>query len=286
MAWIARDLEKSWKTSPALPVQILRGVRQCGKSSLLAQLGEPRRTHVTLDDLRLRQTASEDPGLFLSQYPPPLTIDEVQHAPALFSEIKMRVDAARADRRRGQTTRLDSLFWVTGSNQILPAQHVRESLAGRATAYTLHTLSIAELRRGVPGFTLPQAFLRGGWPELYVAPDLDPVRYLNDLVLTFIEKDIAQSAGIQKIPLFAKSLGLLAARTGCLFNASEIAASCSVKSVTIQEWTGILERNFLLLLLPGYHSNLNKRLIKAPKLYFLDVGLAARLQGWDRSSRF
>jgi predicted AAA+ superfamily ATPase len=270
-----------------MPVQIIRGLRQCGKSSLLAQLGGSDRRHVTLDDLRLRQAANADPALFFSQNPPPVTIDEIQHAPVLFQEIKLRVDAARAKRRGQEPNRsdrsaaVDSPFWLTGSNQILLEKFVQESLAGRAGYHILHTLSVAELCRSLPNFSLPEAFFRGGWPELYVTPTLEPVRYLNDYILTYLEKDIVQSAGIQKSQSFEKALGLLAARTACLFNASEIAAACGVKSVTIQEWTSVLERNLVMFFLHGYHTNLNKRLIKAPKVYFLDVGLASRLQGWS-----
>ncbi len=264
-----------------MPVQILRGMRQCGKSSLLAHLAEPARKHVTLDDLRVRQTALADPALFFLQYPPPIIVDEVQYAPTLFPEIKLRVDALRMQRLAGKAVGLNSLWWLTGSNQVLLANHVRETLSGRAAYNTLHTLSISELTRGVPSFALPQAFLRGGWPELYIDPGLDVTRYLNDYVGTFLEKDVAQSAGIQKLQSFGKALGLLASRTACVFNASEIALHCGVKSVTVQEWTSVLERNLVLHLLPGYQTNLNKRLTKSPKLYFLDTGLAARLQGWS-----
>jgi predicted AAA+ superfamily ATPase len=282
--WIKRDIENIWARIPVLPVRILKGIRQCGKSSLLAELAGEDRLHITLDDLSMRQTAESDPNLFFEQYPWPLIIDEVQYAPNLFSEIKRRVDAQRLAQRKAFvkiTPERVTSIWLTGSNQILLDKHVRESLAGRAQYFTLHTLSISELSSGMAGFFLRDIFLRGGWPELYINPELDPVRYLNDYIQTYLEKDIVLSAGIQKVAAFSKALGLLAARTGTPFNASQIAAVCGVKSVTIQEWTSALEKNLIVQLIPGYHSNINKRLIKEPRLYFLDTGLCSRLQGWS-----
>jgi uncharacterized protein len=279
--WIRRDLERAWAEPSGMPVLILKGMRQCGKSSLLQHLGGPSRRHVTLDDLRARQTANADPALFFLQHPDPVTIDEVQYAPPLFPEIKLRVDAARAAALTSETASGPPSFWLTGSNQILMSAHVRESLAGRAAQHTLHTLSVSELTRGLEGFLLPQAFIRGGWPELYTNAAVAPTRYLNDYVNTFLEKDVALSAGIEKLQSFGKALGLMAARTACPFNATELAAYCGVKSVTIQDWASVLERNFVLAMLRGFHSNLNNRLLKMPKLYFMDAGLAARLQGWS-----
>lgn len=278
--WIQRDFERNWRLSTSLPVKILRGVRQCGKSALLQKLGSPSYRHITLDDLQARQGANQDPALFFEQYPWPLIIDEVQYAPPLFPEIKKRVDLWRHSASKKKETRLDSPLWLTGSNQILLDREVRESLAGRASYFTLHPLSVAELHQGHDGFSLKDCFLKGGWPELYVTPSLSPVEYLNNYLLTYIEKDIVLSAGLLKTKAFEMALGLLGARVATLLNASEIAGAVGVQTVTVQDWLGLLERNQLVFMLPGYFSNLSKRLIKSPRLYFMDTGLASRLQGW------
>ncbi|HCU23783.1 MAG TPA: hypothetical protein DF383_02100, partial [Deltaproteobacteria bacterium] len=268
--WISRDLEKSWSQAASLPVKILRGVRQCGKSALLQKLGGDSRQHITLDDLQTRRTAEEDPALFFEQYPWPLIIDEVQYAPRLFPEIKKRIDDLRRARPQSEKVLSRSPLWLTGSNQILLDQRVRESLAGRAGYFSLHTLSVAELQNGLEGFSVKECFLKGGWPELYVTPSLSPVEYLNNYLLSYLEKDIVMSAGILKVSAFEKALGLLGARVSTLLNASEIAAHVGVQATTVQEWLGLLERNQIVFLLPGYFHNLSKRLIKSPRLYFLD----------------
>jgi predicted AAA+ superfamily ATPase len=280
--WISRDLEAVWAGTRALPVRILRGIRQAGKSSLLERL-EPERHVVTLDDVVERDLANRDPALFLAQHPPPLTIDEVQYAPPLFPELKRRVDAVRRVRRTGgsDSGTLD-VAWVTGSNAILLDREVRESLAGRASYATLHTLSVRELvRAGIVPAAAPTAlFLRGGWPELHVDPALDAARYLDHFLLTYVERDIVGAAGIEKRGAFLQVLRLLAARTAQVQNASEVASLSAVQVSTVLGWVDVLERMLVVRRLQPWASNLHKRLTKTGKLYFLDVGLAARLQGW------
>ncbi len=268
--WIERDFNPTTSTA-GHPIKILKGPRQVGKTALLAR----QRTHrpIYFDDLATRQLAERDPRFFLEQWTEPLLLDEATLAPALFPELKRRVDAAR----RGELGALD--VWITGSNQTLLHQSVRESLAGRASYYDLNTLSVHELaRRGL--FTLERALLCGGWPELYRNPSHNPVRYLNDLLATFVERDIVLAAGIEKREALATTLRLVAARVGQLWNASDVARNAGVEVPTIQSWCRILEENGLLRRVTPYHSNLNQRSIKAPKLYFEDVGLAVRLQGW------
>jgi hypothetical protein len=123
--------------------------------------------------------------------------------------------------------------------------------------------------------------IKGGWPELHIDHELDPVRYLNDLILTFIEKDIVAAAGIERREAFGKSLSLIAGRVGQLLNSSDISKIVGVDTTTIQSWVSILEQNGLLRKVQPYFTNLNQRLIKTPKVYFEDVGLASRLQGWS-----
>jgi hypothetical protein len=123
-------------------------------------------------------------------------------------------------------------------------------------------------------------FFRGGFPELYVRRELDPPRYFDDYVRTFVEKDIALSAGVQQIEAFHRALALLAARTGTLLNATDIGQAAGVKGQTVSAWLDLLEQNALALRLAPYHNNLSKRVVRTPKIHFLDVGLVAHLQGW------
>jgi len=139
-------------------------------------------------------------------------------------------------------------------------------------------LSAAELQRA--GIASRALFTRGGWPELYARPELDPVRYLDDHVRTFIEKDIAATAGIAKLREFRTFLGLLAARSGQLLNASDIGQQAGIKGSTVQEWISLLAENGVVAFVQPYASNLNKRLVRTPKVFFVDVGVVTRLQGW------
>lgn len=259
----------------ALPIKVLKGPRQVGKTSVLERLG----THhvVYLDDAAIRSRAIENPRLFLDSLPPRLVLDEAALAPDLFPELKRRVDEDRRVRRAGGRRSRESVdVWITGSNQTLLARNVRESLAGRASYFDLNTLSIHEIGR----WELADQLLRGGWPELQVSPKLDAVGYLNALIATFIERDIVVAAGIERHAAFTKCLQLTAARTGQLMNYSEIASVCGVELTTVQSWLGILEANGIVRRLPPFASNLNNRLIKAPKIFIEDVALASRLQGW------
>jgi len=260
---------------------ILIGPRQCGKSTLFAILSNGKYPEVTFDDFQIRNLAERDPALFFAQYPPPLIVDEVQYSPNIFSEIKRIIDQKKKERLLNNLPEeIQVLFYLTGSNQILLDKEVKETLVGRASYYHLNTLTVHEIRNAFPNYNLNEIIFKGGWPELYTNPALDPVKYLNDYIRNYIEKDIVVSAGITKKKEFHTVLGMLAARTGNLLNHSSVAKDSGVKSVTVNEWTSVLERTELLYLLPPIESNLNKRLIKSPKIYFLDTGLAVRLQGW------
>lgn len=279
--WIKRDFGnflRQTKTGSHLPVKVLKGPRQVGKTSILDHLG----THqlVLFDDLGVRNLAQDNPVLFFKQFSKKVILDEATLAPEIFPEIKRLVDAERRLIRAGEATaELD--IWVTGSNQTLLQRSIRESLAGRASYFSLNTLSLHELKQIKP-FELASALVKGGWPELYVSLDLDPVQYLNDFIATFIEKDIIAAAGIEKRSAFSKMLQLCAARVGQLINYSDIAQNVGVDVTTIQSWVSLLAQNGVLKIIEPYYSNLNQRLIKTPKLYFEDSALAVRLQGWTQ----
>jgi uncharacterized protein len=279
--YIERDITAQLINSRS-SIQIVIGPRQCGKSTLLSHLSTPPFTEVTFDDFQMRHLANQDPSLFLSQYPPPLLLDEVQYVPALFPEIKLRVDAVKKARLFEKNAEsIPILFRMTGSNQVLMDKQVKESLVGRASYFYLNTCSIHELQKSNMPIDVSAVLFKGGWPELYIDPLLSPVQYLNDYIRSYIEKDIVLSAGIQKQTAFHTVLSLLAARTGMLLDYSNIAQHSTIQSVTVKEWVSLLERTALLYCLRPYATNLNKRLIKSPKCYFLDTGLAVRLQGWQ-----
>lgn len=268
--WIKRDFQIFFDKTKALPIKILKGPRQVGKTSLLEKMGGYK--IIYFDDLLTRRSAQENPRLFFDQFNEPLVLDEATLAPEIFPELKRRVDQQRRDPK---APKID--IWITGSNQTLLQKNVRESLSGRASYFDLNTLSLHELK----GLSLGSVLLRGGWPELHIDEALDPVRYLNDLILTFVEKDIVSAAGIERREAFSKSLHLVAGRVGQLLNSSDIAKNVGVDTTTLQSWLSLLEQNGLLRKLQPFSSNLNQRLIKTPKLYFEDVGMASRLQGWS-----
>ena len=267
--WIERAFEPVKAVKKAQSVRILKGPRQVGKTSLLEKI--PGLKTIYFDDLSARRAASENPRLFLDQFSGALLLDEATLVPELFFELKRRVDEAK---RLGKLRNLD--IWVTGSNQTLLKNHVKESLAGRASYFDLNTLAIFELGT----FSIAEHLMKGGWPELRTRPEIDSVRFLDDLLATFVGRDIVLAAGIEKKSAFTKALALLSARIGQLFQANDIARNVGVSLSTVQSWFLLLEENGILFRLPAFSSNLNQRLTKAPKYYFHDVALVTRLQGW------
>jgi predicted AAA+ superfamily ATPase len=279
--YIQRDINQRLESNRS-PVQLLLGPCQCGKSTLLLQLAAEDVTELSFDDLQLRHLANTQPQLFLQQFTPPLLLDEVQYAPNLFAVIKQYVDKKKFARLTSKE-KLETWFRLTGSNQILMDDNVKESLAGRASYFYLNTLTVHELTAALPELSVTEKLFRGGWPELYIHDEpLSLVQYLNDYIRSYIEKDIVLSAGVQKQDAFNIVLGLLASRTGILLEYENIAKNSDVKAVTIKVWVNLLQRTALVYRLKPYSSNLNKHLIRSPKFYFLDTGLAVRLQGWQQ----
>ena len=155
--------------------------------------------------------------------------------------------------------------------------NIKESLGGRASFFRLHGFSLPELGSRAP--SIEEFIFRGAWPELAIQPEFSAVEYLNDYVRTVLEKDVAQASGIRELEKFQLTLGLLAARVGELVNFESLGRESGVSGITLKSWLISLERSGLAGLLRPFHTNLNQRLIKTPKFYFLDTGLAARLQG-------
>lgn len=259
-------------------IQVIRGPRQCGKTSLVLHLGQGF-TEISLDDPALRSLAQQDPELFLSQFQDQkIFIDEVQYAPELFPSLKRRADLFKRDINRSRQT----IVRLTGSNQILMDKHVKESLAGRASFFDLNTLSVSEILN-FKKHSIQEILYRGGWPEIYSSEVLNPHKYLDNYINSYIEKDIVLSAGIQKSREFLKFIRLLSGRIGQLLDFSGLGSDVGVDGKTIKEWISVLESMHVIVLVQPYSSNLSSRLIKSPKVYFIDTGLACRLQGWTSS---
>ena len=275
--WIHREISESIAHNSDA-IQILQGPRQCGKTSLILQL-DPSFKELSLDDPALRELAQRDPELFLKQFPDKIFIDEAQYAPELFPSLKRRADLYK----RKATNKSHTIIRLTGSNQILMSRFVKESLTGRASYFNLCTLSVSEILASSPQ-AIQEILFRGGWPELYTQPEKNPSKYIDDFITSYIEKDIVLSAGIQKSREFLRFLRLLAGRTGSLLDYASIGRDSGVDANTIKSWVSVLETMQIITLVEPYSSNLSKRLIRSPKIYFLDTGLACRLQGWQNSN--
>lgn len=287
MKYINRSLASVvQQASRSFKCVLLSGPRQVGKTTLLRRVAEPNRREVTLDDPAARALARRDPELFLATYPPPVLIDEVQYAPELFPFIKMRVDK----------TDETGLYWLTGSQPFRLMKNVSESLAGRVAILNLQGLSEAEregrdVRPFIPEFKeaenacdsrlkLAEKIFRGSFPQLTAVPETDVGLYLSSYVATYLSRDIRDLVKASHEHEFMTFLSCLAARSGQLLNANNIAQDVGVSAPTIRSWISILESSGVIYLLHPYHNNLTKRAIATPKVFFTDTGLAAYLCGY------
>ena len=291
----ARTLQDCWlEASEQFPVLLLTGPRQVGKTTLLQHVREPGRRYVSLDDPTLRVLAREDPALFLQQYRPPLLIDEIQYAPGLLPYIKMAVDA---ERRPGA-------FWLTGSQQFQMMRGISETLAGRVGIVNLLGFSRREAEGRaleLPPF-LPtnerlaqreqtaaatqaaavyEEIWRGSYPALRAGPVTDRDLFYSSYVQTYLQRDVRDLTQVGDEGAFLKFIQACAARTAQMLNLSELARDVDVRVGTAKRWLSILQASFQVFLLPPYHTNVTKRLVKTPKLYFLDTGLCAYLTQWS-----
>ena len=250
------------------PVAVVTGPRQAGKSTLLRH-ALPDWNMVSLEDPDLREFARDDPRGFLRQHAAPLIIDEAQYVPALFSYIQTQVDR---DALAGR-------YVLSGSQQFSLLAGVTQSLAGRAALIELHPMRLKELADAKCAPATLDALLRqGGYPALY-ARQADPRRYYADYVQTYLERDVRSLTAVHDLGNFQRFLRLCAARTGQLLNINSLASDCSISHPTASAWMNVLEASYVVKRIAPYHCNFGKRLVKAPKLYFLDTGLAAWLLG-------
>ena len=292
--YITRHIEEQiLQASKNYPVVMVTGQRQVGKSTMLYHIKEEERTYISLDDINARRLAETDPALFFETYQPPIIIDEFQRVPELTLEIKRIVDerALRGEPNSG-------MFWLTGSQNFKMMHNVSESLAGRVAIFEMSSLTASEIRGERQSLFDPEidalkdrkcskrnikniyeSIFRGGMPKI-ITTDIDRNRYYSDYVNTYIEKDIRDYAHIGKLGAFSDFIIYIAARTGQELRYTEIANSIGVSVVTAKEWISILERSGIIYILRPYYNNISKRLVKTPKIYFMDTGLCAYLCKW------
>ncbi len=271
--WIYREIRPVLEAEAAKrPVVLVTGARQSGKTSLL-ETAFPDHGYVTLDEPLEAEQAEQSGAEFLERHPAPVIIDEVQYAPQLLRTLKRAVDRDRD--RSGQ-------YLLTGSQKFSLMEGVSESLAGRVSILELHSLSLREIERVRGPMDRPTAMLdalwRGGYPEVY-ARDLAPSRFYSDYVATYLERDVRQALNVRSLRDFDRFLRLCATRSGQLLNMNGLASDVGISPNTVGAWLSVLEASNVVLLLPPYYRNLGKRLVKTPKLYFLDTGLLCHLLG-------
>lgn len=288
--YIHRIMESKLKyLSEHFPVVMVCGARQVGKTTLLNQLKTESEQiqYVTLDYPRVRSLAKEDPELFLQQYQPPLIIDEIQYATELLPYIKIRTDLSNKN----------GMYYLTGSQMFHMMKNVSESLAGRVGILSMYSLSRAEMEGTKPSPFLPnkvnaeesddtitaifEKIYRGGMPRLITDSELLPEDYFGAYMQTYLERDIRDLITIKDETKFLKFISCAAARTGQEVNLTDMAKDIDIDRKTADSWLSILVSSGLVYLLSPYSGNTIIRIVKRPKLYFMDTGLACYLSLWN-----
>lgn len=279
------------KINETFPVLIVTGPRQVGKTTLLTRLADKNRKIISLDNPTIRAFAKTEPELFIQRYAPPVLIDEVQYAPELFDYIKIYVDR---EKRCGD-------FWLTGSQTFRMMNHVTESLAGRAGIVQMLGLSNDEIRDvhfspfrvDIPELmhrmeqVAPMALLeiyeriyRGSMPRLYENMAVDRAQYYESYLETYISRDIKDLSQVADETAFLNFMSVVAARTATNVNYEALANEVGISAPTAKHWLSVLVSSGIVALIQPYSNNALKRVIKAPRMYFLDTGLCAHLTKW------
>lgn len=248
------------------PIVTVTGPRQSGKSTLL-KTSFPDYKYVSLEDPDMRLFAIDDPRGFLATYPDKTIIDEVQRVPSLFSYIQTHTDKENKE----------GMYMLAGSHNFLLMENVNQSLAGRTAVLKLLPFSHHEMSLGniLPG-AVDEEIFKGAYPRIY-DKDIAPIDYYPYYIQTYVERDVRSMKNIGDLSKFIRFIKLCAGCTGQLLNLSSLANECSVAVSTIATWISILEASYICYLLKPDHNNYAKRLVKTPKLYFYDTGLACSL---------
>jgi predicted AAA+ superfamily ATPase len=263
-------LARLLRLARGFPVVVLTGPRQSGKTTL-ARAAFPGYAWVSLEDPDVRERVAADPRGFLAQHAGAgagVVVDEVQRVPQLLSYLQTAVDAGREMGR-----------WVlTGSQNLLLSQAVSQSLAGRAGYLELLPLSYAEAPQRFARMSLDECLVTGAYPALFDR-DVPHAEWHAGYVATYVERDVRQISRVADLLLFQRCMRMMAARTGQLLNLNALAGDLGIAQTTARDWLAVLEASYVVFRLPPYHTNFGKRLVKTPKLYFHDTGLAAWLLG-------
>lgn len=273
-SYISRTLATELKLSLSqYPVVTILGPRQSGKTTFArhecSDFG-----YANLEDPQWRDLALRDPTAFFASFARPLIIDEVQRAPELLSYIQLIVDR---DGKNGQ-------FVLTGSHQLRLGQAIAQSLAGRTAILTLFPLSLEELGERARSESRESLLFRGFLPRVY-DQEQEPNRAYRNYFQTYVERDLRSLLMVKDLSKFEAFLRLLAGRVGQLFVASAIAGEIGLSYKTIQEWVSVLEASYIVYRLLPFHANYRKRLVKTPKIYFVEPGLAAYLLGIETADQ-
>ncbi len=262
---IKRESEKIlYELFESFPVVTITGPRQSGKTTLVKN-SFPEMPYASLENPTTREFADTDPIAFLNQYPEGAILDEIQRVPKLISYIQTIVDEKQQN----------GVFILTGSNQFEYINSIDQSLAGRTGILKLLPFSYNELF-AEKTHKLDEVLYSGFYPRIH-DQKIKPVNFHSAYLSTYLERDVRQISKIHDLSLFQKFIGLCAGRTGQILNKSGLGNECGISNKTVEEWLSILEASFIIYRLRPYYKNLNKRLIKAPKLYFYDTGLVCYL---------
>jgi uncharacterized protein len=277
--WIDRKMRiPLLNAANTFPAVVIGGPRQVGKTSLLEH-AFPKHRYVTLDLGEHADMAETRPADFLSRFPPPLIVDEVQYAPALFRHLKVAVDT-----QKGEV----GLFLLSGSQDFALMESVSDSLAGRAAVIRMLGLSGHEWRASPvsDGHAWPEFLFRGGYPGLWASDAQVPERsrWYASYLATYLERDVRNMLRVGSLRDFERFLRACAARTAQTLNMAELGRDVGISANTAREWISVLQASNQIALLEPYYRSLGKRLVKSPKLYFTDTGLAAFLLGFQTAT--
>lgn len=274
MAMIERDITACLvRLFRQYPFVTVTGPRQSGKTTL-CRAAFPHLKYVNLEAPDHREFAESDPRRFISQLDGGAIIDEVQHVPGLLSYLQVLAD------EKGR----NSQFVLTGSEHFRLSEAISQSLAGRTALLRLLPFSLVERERADASMAIDDILYSGFYPRIH-DQGLDPRQALGDYFETYVERDVRRLGEIRNLSSFRRFVRLCAGRTGQLINLSSLGADAGVSHTTAREWLTVLETSFIVFQLPPFHANIRKRLIKSPKLYFYDVGLASYLIGIEHAGQ-